>query len=78
MSLGQPKTHQLVSGSNEISFKSDGIPIADISRRILNNVGAMEVSLSDTNGNPLSTLTLVVSIDDREGVFHRTVFSPFV
>ena len=72
------ETLNLIVGPNQVSFQCDGIPVADIPRRILNNVGALEISLVDSSGHPLSTLTLVVSIDDRESVFHRTVFSPFV
>lgn len=48
-----------------------------VPRRILNNVGAIVLTLQAADGKVVGSLSLVTAIDDREGTFYRTIFSPF-
>lgn len=64
--------------SSTVDFAVESIDIKDIERRILNNVAELRLELIDENQDLIDKISLVVAIDDREGVFHRTVFSPLV
>jgi hypothetical protein len=39
-------------------------------------VGLVVLTLIDSEGREMSKLNMVMSVDERDGVFYRTVFSP--
>lgn len=53
-------------------------PFVDgVERRVIKNAALLVCSIEDESGAELARLQSVVAVDEREGVMHRTIFSPF-
>jgi hypothetical protein len=63
------------SGSR-LEIETGPVCLEDIPRRILNNVGMVVLTLLDCEGREMSKLNMVMSVDERDGAFYRTIFSP--
>ena len=76
MVLGASAPQRVHPDGSSIVFKSEGIDLTGIPKRILNNAAMVAVSLLSTDGSVLTTLNLVMAVDERSGCMFRTVFSP--
>ena len=68
----------LSAGSSEIEVIFPELTKLPVEDRIINNVAVYRVdfSIPDTSAK-VCTLNFVTAIDLRDGVFYRTIFSPF-
>ena len=74
--LGQSPTFDVTQVPSEVVFCVDRLDLSDIPRRVLNNVAELRLVFTDSENVVHGTVSMVVAVDDREGVLHRTVFSP--
>eukprot|EP00411_Alexandrium_monilatum_P018197 CAMPEP_0175232182 /NCGR_PEP_ID=MMETSP0093-20121207/25832_1 /TAXON_ID=311494 /ORGANISM="Alexandrium monilatum, Strain CCMP3105" /LENGTH=127 /DNA_ID=CAMNT_0016526041 /DNA_START=21 /DNA_END=401 /DNA_ORIENTATION=+ len=51
----------------------DGIPVGSVSRGVLQNLGALEVSLTEASGTDVAAVRLITDVRHRGGEFLRVV-----
>lgn len=75
--VGGIQAHSVSIGKSSVTLHCPSVALSDISRRIVNNVAVLQVDLIDGSDTQLTSIQLVVQVYEKDGVMHRTIFSPF-
>jgi hypothetical protein len=77
VTVGGLQTHSVSVGKSAITLHCPSVSLSDIPRRIVNNVAVLRVDLIDGSETQLTSIQLVLQVYEKDGVMHRTIFSPF-